>query len=117
MRLSQCPICKENLRVKKLECTKCGISFEGEFYTSPVMALSEEEQSFVELFVLSSGSLKEMAQILGITYPTVRTRLDAIIENLKKEARKREDYKKDILDKIEQGKISPEKAAEIIKNL
>lgn len=117
MRIVQCAFCKDKLKIKKLECRKCGISFEGEFYTSPINALSEEQQSFIELFVLSSGSLKEMADILGVTYPTVRTRLNEIIEALKKQMKEREDYKKELLDKVEQGKIMAEKAAEIIKNL
>jgi len=117
MRITRCFICGNKLKIKKLECRKCGMSFEGEFYTSPINSLSEEQQSFIELFVLNSGSLKEMAQILNVTYPTVRTRLDEIIEALKKEMKEREDYKKELLDKVEHGKISPEKAAEIIKNL
>lgn len=117
MRITQCPICKEKIKVKKFECRKCGVSFEGEFYTSPIVSLSEEQQSFIELFVLSSGSLKEMAGILGVTYPTVRARLDEIIEALKDEMKEREGYKKELLDKIEKGKISPEKVADIIKNL
>jgi len=117
MRITKCPFCQDKLKIKKFECRKCGVSFEGEFYTSPILALSEEQQSFVELFVLSSGSLKEMASILGITYPTVRARLDELIEDLKQEMKKREDYKKDLLEQVEKGKISAEKAAQIIKNL
>jgi len=117
MRITHCAFCKDKLKVKKLECRKCGISIEGEFYTSPIMNLSEEKQSFIEMFILSSGSLKEMAEILGITYPTVRARLDEIIEELKKEMKEREDYKKELLDKVGQGKITAEKAAQIIKNL
>ena len=117
MRIHECPFCNEKVRIKKVECCKCGVNFEGEFYTSPVMSLSEEEQSFVELFVLSSGSLKEMAKLLGITYPTVRSKLDQIISNMKEEIDKRDDYKTEILEKVNQGKITAEKAAEIIKNL
>ncbi|MFH1858460.1 MAG: DUF2089 family protein [Candidatus Omnitrophota bacterium] len=117
MRLTECPICKEKLKVKKMECFKCGIGFEGEFYTTPVISLPEEQQCFIELFVLASGSLKEMAGILGITYPTVRNRLDEIIGNLKQELKKREDYKQELLKKVEEGKLDPEKAADIIRNL
>jgi hypothetical protein len=58
-----------------------------------------------------------MAQILSITYPTVRTRLNEIIMALKNEMKDREDYKKKLLEKVEQGKISPEKAAQIIRSL
>ena len=117
MRITQCPICKKNLRIVKLSCGNCKVSFEGEFYTSPIMSLSEEQQIFIELFVLNSGSLKAMAKILGVTYPTVRARLDQIIDVLKDEIKRRDSYKKDILDRVERGLISPEKAAEIIKNL
>jgi len=117
MRITKCPFCQEKVKIKKLECISCGMSFEGEFFTSPIMALSEEQQGFAELFILNSGSLKQMAQSLGVSYPTVRVRLDEIIDNLKEETKRRQDYRKDILDKIEKGVISPEKGAEIIKNL
>ena len=117
MRIHECPFCNEKVRIKKVECCKCGINFEGEFYTSPIMSLSEEDQSFIELFVLNSGSLKEMAKLLGITYPTVRSKLDQIISNMKEEINKHDDYKTAILEKVSQGKITADKAAEIIKNL
>lgn len=117
MRVDQCPFCKGKYQVKKLECTHCGISIEGDFYTSPVTALNEDQQQFIELFVLSSGSLKEMAAVLGITYPTVRARLDQIIEGLKDAMKGRDDYKKALLEKVKAGKITPEKAAQIIKGL
>lgn len=117
MKIQACPYCQEKVKIKKVECQKCGIGFEGDFYTSPLMALSETQQSFMELFMLSSGSLKEMAKILGVTYPTVRSRLDHLIEDLKAEMKKRENYKKDLLQKVDSGLITPEKAADIIKNL
>ena len=117
MKIHQCPFCQEKVKVKKVECHHCGIGFEGEFYTSPLLGLSEAEQSFIELFVLSSGSLKEMAKILGVSYPTVRSRLDQIIKDLKVEMKHNEEYKQTILEKVGQGAISPEQAARIIKNL
>ncbi len=117
MNITECPCCQQKLRIKKVACLKCNISIEGGFYSSPLFSLSEEHQTFIELFLLSSGSLKEMAQILSITYPTVRTRLNEIIMALKNEMKDREDYKKKLLEKVEQGKISPEKAAQIIRSL
>ncbi|MBI4844883.1 MAG: DUF2089 domain-containing protein [Candidatus Omnitrophica bacterium] len=117
MRIAECPYCKETVDVKKVSCRKCGISLEGDFYSSPVMDLSEDQQNFVELFMLSSGSLKEMAKILGVTYPTVRNRLDEVIAALRQAIAKREEYKNDVLDKVSKGKISPEQAATIIRNL
>jgi hypothetical protein len=117
MRLDKCPVCQGKVRVKKIECQACKASVEADFSTSPLLNLPSSHQEFIEMFVLSSGSLKEMAQRLGISYPTVRTRLDDIIEELKTRLQERENYKKEILDKVERKEITPEEAAQIIKNL
>ena len=45
--------------------------------------LSDEDRAFVKRFVLASGSLKELARVYGISYPTVRLRLDRLIEKIK----------------------------------
>ena len=46
-------------------------------------SLDEEDVSFIKKFVLASGSLKEVAGIYGVTYPTVRLRLDRLIQKIK----------------------------------
>lgn len=118
MIIRECPLCqKKQLRIMKLECVNCGISFEGDFYSSPLLNLSSEHQHFIELFVLNSGSLKKTADSMGITYPTVRSRLDEVIEELKQQIEKKVDYKNDILERVKQGRLTPEKAAQIIKRL
>ena len=117
MNVAHCPFCHGSLKVQKLKCLQCDIGIEGEFFTSPILSLSEDEQTFIELFVLNSGSLKEMAKILQVTYPTIRSRLNAIIKKIKQAAKDREQYKTEILDRVEAGKLSPETAANIIKNL
>ena len=48
-----------------------------------IEGLSDEDLAFIRRFVLASGSLKEMAEIYGISYPTVRLRLDRLIEKIK----------------------------------
>ena len=95
MKITQCPYCQGKLKVRKLECVKCGLKFEGEFYTPAIAMLSQTQQNFVELFVLNSGSLKEMARVLGLSYPTVRARLDEIIKDLSLEIKNRQETKKD----------------------
>lgn len=117
MRINECVFCHDKLKIKKLECRKCGVSVEGDFFTSPILSLPEDQQTFIELFVLSSGSLKEMAEMLGVTYPTVRAKLDTIIKSMKEEIAQRDDYKNEILDRVAEGKLSPEQAAQILKNL
>jgi hypothetical protein len=86
-----CPSCGGGLIVKRLLCQGCETEVEGSYSFPPLVSLSKEDQEFVLDFIKASGSLKEMAKIMGISYPTVRNRLDEIIENLKKREIKAKD--------------------------
>ena len=77
-----CPSSVGVLRVETMHCAGCGTKIEGDFVLPELMRLSEENQQFVLDFVRCSGSLKEMAQKLGLSYPTVRNRLDEVISQL-----------------------------------
>jgi hypothetical protein len=77
-----CPSCYTKLDVSKLTCSSCYTEVSGKF-TLPIWTqLSLEEQDFVLQFLLNSGSLKEMANQLGKSYPTVRNKLDDLIDKL-----------------------------------
>ncbi|MDR3057362.1 MAG: DUF2089 domain-containing protein [Prevotella sp.] len=79
----KCPSCQTQLKVKSLLCENCRTEVHG-LYDLPLLAqLSVEEQDFVLKFVKNSGSLKDMAKDLGLSYPTVRNLLDDIIEKIK----------------------------------
>jgi len=56
---------------------------EGEFGLSALARLSEEDQLFVQHLVTCSGSLKDLAAVYGVSYPTVRNRLDALIARIR----------------------------------
>lgn len=87
---TKCPSCAHDLAIKRLACPQCGTEVEG-LYELPVLAsLSRDDQDFVERFVVASGSLKEMARLLGVSYPTVRNRLDGIIEQIRRLQEERE---------------------------
>lgn len=79
----KCPSCSQLLEVSRLVCPSCQTGVEGNFKLSVLSKLSQEEQDFILEFVKSSGSLKIMAENYGISYPTIRNRLDAVIEQLK----------------------------------
>ena len=78
-----CPSCAGRLAVKRLRCERCETEVEGSYSLPPLASLSQEDQEFVVEFVRASGSLKEMAGLLKVSYPTVRNRLDEVIEKLK----------------------------------
>ena len=77
-----CPSCGGGLYVQAMCCEACDTRIEGSFPLPQLMLLSEEDQQFVLDFVMCSGSLKEMATRLKLSYPTVRNRLDDIIAAL-----------------------------------
>lgn len=77
-----CPSCGGVLSVKSLHCAKCETTVSGEFEVHPLLRLTAEEQQFVTAFILCSGSLKQMAADMGLSYPTVRNILDEIISKL-----------------------------------
>lgn len=78
-----CPACREQLTVNKLTCGKCQTQVEGLYELPLLLRLEPDEQTFVLDFLKCSGSLKEMAALMKLSYPTVRNRLDDIIEKIK----------------------------------
>ena len=80
---SQCPSCQEQLKVKSLKCENCETEVNG-LYDLPVLArLASEDQEFILKFMKNSGSLKDMAKDLNLSYPSVRNLLDEVIEKIK----------------------------------
>lgn len=78
--VGRCPACGDNLAVRRLECVNCETAVEGRFVQSRFDRLSPEQQHFVEVFLLARGNIKEVERVLGISYPTVRNRLDGALE-------------------------------------
>ncbi|SFW18540.1 Protein of unknown function [Sinomicrobium oceani] len=77
-----CPSCETALQVSGLTCPQCHTVVSGNYDIPLFLRLTPEEQEFIMQFVQSSGSLKEMAAQLGNSYPTVRNRLDDIIDHI-----------------------------------
>ena len=77
-----CPSCGAGLRVARLACPDCETLVSGSYPLPALARLSDDDQEFVLSFILSSGSLKQMAKLYGVSYPTVRNRLDDLISLL-----------------------------------
>jgi hypothetical protein len=77
-----CPACNGRLKVKSLVCEKCQTEIQGQFDLPALASLSPDDQAFVLEFIKASGSLKDMAKLLGLSYPTIRNRLDEIIKKI-----------------------------------
>ncbi|MDQ6683083.1 MAG: DUF2089 domain-containing protein [Chloroflexota bacterium] len=80
--ISTCPVCEAELAITRLHCRTCGTALEGEFSVGRFGRLGREQLSLLESFLRSRGNLKEMERELGISYPTVRGRVDALVRAL-----------------------------------
>ncbi|HIE25656.1 TPA: DUF2089 domain-containing protein [Candidatus Poribacteria bacterium] len=80
--LSNCPICGGELELVKLKCISCDLTLEGKLPTSHLASLSSDQQEFIEVFLLARGNIKEVERELGISYPTVRKKLEEVIQTL-----------------------------------
>lgn len=122
----KCPVCGEKLSITKLGCPKCSTTIEGDFQPCEFCRLLEDDLNFVKVFIKCRGNIKDVEKELGISYPTVRGKLDSVIKalgfetNVKesfKEKEEREIAKNEILEKLSSGEISAKEATEQIKNL
>jgi len=111
--IGTCPVCAGAFRVTRLTCESCGARLEGDFPLDRFARLTSEQLEFVEVFVTSRGNIREVERVLGVSYPTVRARLDDVIEALgyKAERGARSGVnRKEILEALDRGEITAEEA-------
>ena len=80
--ISTCPVCSGELAVTRLHCRSCGTTLEGEFSVGRFGRLTKEQLVLLESFLRSRGNLRDMERELGISYPTVRSRVEALVRAL-----------------------------------
>jgi hypothetical protein len=80
--ISTCPVCASELAVTRLHCSSCGTTLEGDFSVGRFGRLSREQLAILESFLRSRGNLRDMERELGISYPTVRSRVEALVRAL-----------------------------------
>ena len=80
--ISTCPVCASELAVTRLHCRSCGTTLEGDFSVGRFGRLNREQLVLLESFLRSRGNLREMERELGISYPTVRSRVEALVTAL-----------------------------------
>ncbi|HLH79196.1 MAG TPA: DUF2089 domain-containing protein [Chthonomonas sp.] len=126
--LTRCPVCGGSLHVAELHCTRCQTSVRGAFDGCRFCRLAEEHLRFIETFLRCEGNLSRVERELGISYPTVRNRLqnalaalglqggDSAAESLPSAASVRA-QRLEILEALENGEIDAEEAAEALRQL
>ncbi|MBN1873533.1 MAG: DUF2089 domain-containing protein [Anaerolineae bacterium] len=113
---SECPVCHDDLLVTQLVCRNCGTELRNRFEMDALSRLIPEQRHFVEVFLLCEGKLNCVQDELGISYPTVRSRLDEIIRALRQKSPAQERFVEEstedqgILDRLARQEITAEEA-------
>lgn len=130
--IATCPVCSQELSVTRLRCGECGTTIEGEFSVGRFGRLSRDQVVLLESFLRSRGNLRDMERELGISYPTVRGRVEALVRALgfgprddaeggattpPASADDIQAGRRDILERLARRELSAEDAAEAIRAL
>ena len=99
------------MTIRRLHCDECNVNVEGEFEASALARLSLEDQAFATAFLRSHGSIKKMEALYGISYPTVKNRINAIVAELDRTL-EMPSTNTQILDRLSRGEISVDQALE-----
>lgn len=107
----KCPYCGGQMVVTDLECVSCGAEVSGQFPPCRFCNLEENDMNLLLAFLATRGNIKSMEKMLGISYPTVRSRMDGLLDRLSLTP----DFKlrpsaTDILERLDRGEISVEEA-------
>lgn len=113
--LHRCPVCQSRVMVTELTCDSCGTSVKGRFQIPELCRLPEDLYGFLLVFVKNRGVIREVEKELGISYPTVRSRLDAVLEALGVGAAQPAADKAQVLEMLERGEITPEEAEKMLR--
>jgi hypothetical protein len=107
--LERCPSCGEDLEVRALHCNGCGTEVTGRFAPCAFCRLSPEQATFLLMFVQARGNQTELEKILGVSYPTIRAKLDELIGILgAPPVRAPRPDRRSVLERIATGDLTPE---------
>jgi hypothetical protein len=127
--IATCPVCSGELAVTRLRCGTCATTIEGEFGVGRYARLTREQVVVLESFLRSRGNLRDMERELGISYPTVRARVEALVRSLGFGSRDEPEpapaatpeeiqaARREILERLATHDLTAEEAAEAIRGM
>jgi|WetSurMetagenome_2_1015567.scaffolds.fasta_scaffold146082_2 hypothetical protein len=126
---NRCPSCGGPIIITECQCTRCQLQMRGQFQPGPFTSLSDDETAFIRVFLSARGNLTEVERVLGVSYPTIRNKLDEINRVLNPDEvtskvplekdkgspiddnpSSSESLRKEILQQVADGKLAPSQA-------
>lgn len=111
---AKCLDCARPLTIERMVCRDCGLAVEAEVEVAALGQLDLEDQVFVTAFLRSHGSIKRMEALFGISYPTVKNRLNRIVNHLDASFIAPRTDNAETLDRLARGEITVDEALEAI---
>ena len=117
-----CPTCGASLEVRELACPQCTTEIRGHFHPCDFCRLTEDQTTFLRVFILSRGNLKGVGEELGISYPTVSGKLEEVIRALRGDTGKStktpdSSARREVLDRIANGDLSVTEGLRLLKEI
>lgn len=116
----QCPTCGSGLEIRELSCPTCDTIVRGRWAPSPFSRLNADQQTFLSIFVRSRGNLSDVERTLGVSYPTVRAKLEEVIAALEEPASEPAEPPSEraaILERIASGELPVDEGMAILRRL
>jgi len=114
--VSVCPVCESGMVISELKCESCGTSVRGRFEMPVLCRLPQDLYEFLVVFVRNRGVIRDVERGLGISYPTVRARLDAVLAALGMGAPAGAPVDREqVIGMLERGEIGAEEAEQMLK--
>ncbi len=112
---TNCPACNARMNITELRCSKCDTKVQGVFPMNKLVSLPEEDREFLMTFLRSRGNIKEVQERMGISYPTVKNRLDKLLAALGLLEEVRTISQSEIITALKDGDISAEEAINLLQ--
>src|ERR1700736_5373687 len=108
---SNCPVCNHRLATTRLTCPDCSTELSGAFTSCEFCVLTDEDRDVLRVFLSSRGNMKELERHLGVSYPTARSRFDAVLSRLGIEApAPANPARVELMEKVASGEMSVDDA-------
>jgi len=111
-RIINCPLCGENMVISELRCPKCDARVKKDIVLCPFCQLPDEDYEFLQVFLRTQGKITDIEKILNVSYPTIKAKIDNLLNTLNLSSYTEE---QDPIDALSDGKISVDEAITMLK--
>ena len=109
----KCPACGGQLIITECQCSQCKLQMRGEFRPGRFLNFSDDQLTFIQVFLSARGNLSEVERILGVSYPTARLRVEEMFRQLKGEPEPQDP--REILTRLKAGEIDVSEAERLLR--